>query len=134
MRARSYVVVEAPPATEKNEAFLRVGALLADAGVKVPAVLGADLERGFLLLEDLGDRLLLPALDPASVDGYYRRAFEVLAKMAAMDTGGSGPGRIRPAAVERRAGPLPGVVCAGTAGIHTRLRASRHCCARFLRS
>lgn len=84
--AQSYVVVESPPATEKNEAFLSVGALLADAGVKVPALLGADLGRGFLLLEDLGDQLLLSALDAGSVDGYYRRAFEVLAKMAAVET------------------------------------------------
>jgi len=90
--ARSYVAVEAPPATERNDAFLRVRALLADAGVKVPALLGADLRRGFLLLEDLGDRLLLPALDPAVVDGYYRHAFQVLAKIAAVDTGGTGLG------------------------------------------
>ena len=93
-------MVEAPPATEKNEAFLRVGALLADAGVKVPALLGVDLARGFLLLEDLGDLLLLPALNPASVDGHYRRAFEVLAKMAVADSGQHWPGRIRRASVE----------------------------------
>ncbi len=89
---QSYVVVEAPPATEKNEAFVRLGALLAKAGVKVPDLLGADLERGFLLLEDLGDRLLLPVLDSASVDGYYRRAFQVLANIAAADTDGAGLG------------------------------------------
>lgn len=82
----SYVLVEAPPATEKNEAFLQVRALLAKAGVRVPALLGADLARGFLLLEDLGDQLLLASLDPVSVDGYYRSAFSVLAKMAAVDS------------------------------------------------
>jgi len=91
--AQSYVVVEAPPATEKNEEFLRVGALLADAGVKVPALLGVDLARGFLLLEDLGDLLLLPALNPASVDGHYQRAFEVLAKMAVADSSHTGLGK-----------------------------------------
>ncbi len=88
----SYVVVEAPPLTEKNEAFVQVAALLADAGVKVPALLGADLGRGFLLLEDLGDRLLLPALQPAAADGYYRRAFEVLLKMAAVECDRAGLG------------------------------------------
>jgi aminoglycoside/choline kinase family phosphotransferase len=92
LAARSYVLADAPPATEKNEAFLRVGKLLADAGIKVPAVLNVDLERGFLLLEDLGDRLLLPALDRASVGDHYRRAFDVLAKMAAIDTRHAGLG------------------------------------------
>ena len=83
---QSYVLVEAPPATEKNEAFLAVRALLAEIGVRVPALLGADLDRGYLLLEDLGDRLLLPVLDAVSVDGYYLRAFEVLTKMASVET------------------------------------------------
>lgn len=90
--ASSYMLAEAPPATEKNEAFLRVGKLLADAGIKVPAVLDVDLERGFLLLDDLGDRLLLPALDRTSVDDHYRRAFDVLAKMATIDTRHAGLG------------------------------------------
>ncbi|MDX1733782.1 MAG: phosphotransferase, partial [Halioglobus sp.] len=58
----SYVLVEAPPQTEKNDAFLAVRALLQDGGVRVPALLDADLARGYLLLEDLGDTLLLPRL------------------------------------------------------------------------
>lgn len=75
---QTYVVAEAPPATEKNPEFLAVRQLLADAGVRVPALLAADLERGYLLLEDLGDRLLLPALSDQTVDGYYQQCFSVL--------------------------------------------------------
>jgi aminoglycoside/choline kinase family phosphotransferase len=82
---RSHIVVEAPPATEKNDAFLAVRAVLADAGVAVPAVHGADLQRGYLLLQDLGDRLLLPSLDHASVDGHYHRALEILQRMARLE-------------------------------------------------
>jgi len=90
--ARSYVLVEAPPATEKNAAFLHVGSVLASAGIKVPEVLAADLDRGYLLLEDLGDRMLLPELDPATVDAHYRRAFGVLVKLATIDAGRAGLG------------------------------------------
>jgi len=64
--ARNYVLAEAPPATEKNEAFLAVRDMLSGAGVKVPALYAADIERGYLLLEDLGDRVLLPELSAAS--------------------------------------------------------------------
>ncbi|MCB1706597.1 MAG: phosphotransferase [Halioglobus sp.] len=88
----SYVVVDAPPATEKNEAFVRVARLLAGAGVKVPAVLAVDFERGYLLLEDLGDQLLLPLLNAGSVDDLYSRAFAVLAQMAAVETTGAALG------------------------------------------
>jgi len=88
--SQSYVLAESPPSTEKNEAFLRVDALLDRAAVKVPSVLGADLDRGFLLLEDLGDQLLWPALNTVSVDNYYTLAFDVLAKMAAVNTDNTG--------------------------------------------
>jgi hypothetical protein len=81
----SYIVVDAPPATEKNEAFLGVRELLEGAGVHVPALYASDLERGYLLLEDLGDRPLLAELGNASVDGHYRRAFGVLQRMAAVN-------------------------------------------------
>ena len=40
--------------------------VLEQAGVRVPALHGADLERGYLLLEDLGDHLLLSALNDDS--------------------------------------------------------------------
>jgi aminoglycoside/choline kinase family phosphotransferase len=88
--SQSYVLAESPPSTEKNEAFLRVDALLDRAAVKVPAVLGADLDRGFLLLEDLGDQLLWSALNTVSVDNYYTLAFDVLAKMAVVNTDNTG--------------------------------------------
>lgn len=87
LAGQSYVLAQAPPATEKNEAFLAVREVLARAGVKVPALYAADLERGYLLLEDLGDRVLLPELDARSVDRYYRSAFGVLRQIAALDAG-----------------------------------------------
>ncbi len=79
----SFIAVEAPPQSEKNAEFLAVRALLDAAGIRVPAMVAADLARGFLLLGDLGDRLLLAELTPASVDRSYRAAFDVLQKMGA---------------------------------------------------
>ncbi len=82
----SYIVAEAPPATENNQAFVTVRNILAQAGVKVPAVLAVDFERGYLLLEDLGDDTLLPQLHSGSVDGYYQQVFALLGKVAAIGT------------------------------------------------
>jgi aminoglycoside/choline kinase family phosphotransferase len=79
----SWILAEAPPATEKNEAFVAIRELLWAAGVVVPALYAVDLKRGFLLLEDLGDSLLLPLLRADTVDHYYASAFDVLHKMAA---------------------------------------------------
>jgi aminoglycoside/choline kinase family phosphotransferase len=101
---QSYVLAEAPPATEKNEAFLAVRVLLAEAGVRVPDLLGADLDRGYLLLEDLGDRLLLPALDAVSVGEHYNRAFDVMLKMGLVDTQRAGLGEYNQKLLEEELG------------------------------
>ncbi|WP_162300124.1 aminoglycoside phosphotransferase family protein [Kineobactrum sediminis] len=79
------IVVEAPPTTEKNHEFLKVRELLAGARVRVPALLAADLDRGYMLLEDLGDSLLLPLLTPALADDYYGQALAVLRQLALVD-------------------------------------------------
>lgn len=47
--------------------FAAVREQFAAAGVRVPGLLGADLDRGYLLLEDPGDAPLLPALSPATI-------------------------------------------------------------------
>jgi len=75
---RSYIVAEAPPETEKNEAFLVVREALAGLGIRVPEVLAVDLQRGYLLLEDLGDQLLLPLLKAGTVDEHYAQARGIL--------------------------------------------------------
>lgn len=82
---RSYILVHAPPATEKNAEFLNVRELLERGGVRVPALHAADLERGFLLLGDLGDRLLLDELRDDTVDSCYATALDLLLRMAAID-------------------------------------------------
>jgi aminoglycoside/choline kinase family phosphotransferase len=81
----SYILAVAPPATEKNVEFLAVRETLERAGITVPALHGADLERGYLLLGDLGQRLLLPELSEDTVDACYQSAFGVLLQLAAID-------------------------------------------------
>ena len=79
--SHSWVAVDAPPATEKNQSFVAVQGLLASNGIRVPALLHIDSELGFMLQEDLGDRLLLDALDDESVDGWYAQALELLGQL-----------------------------------------------------
>ncbi len=58
----TWVVMDAPPAHENCEPFVRIAALFRDAGLHAPEVLSADLGRGFLLLTDLGRHTFLHAL------------------------------------------------------------------------
>ncbi len=103
----SYVVADAPPATEKNEAFVAVRTILASAGVKVPKIHAVDYERGYLLLEDLGDCSLLPDLSSATVDAYYQQAFELLGKMTVIDSGSWSGGAYDHALLSEELGHFP---------------------------
>lgn len=83
-----YVAVISPP-TENNEAFLAVRVFLEVGGVRVPNLAAAELEVGFMLLEDLGDQLLLPRLNSASVDHYYGLGLKLLGRLAQLPVEGA---------------------------------------------
>ena len=77
----SRIVMDAPPDKENSEPFVRVAALLRDAGVTVPQVLDWDSARGFMLLDDLGHQTLLDVLDPndaAAARPLYDQAIDAL--------------------------------------------------------
>ena len=57
------IVVDAPPAHENCEAFVKVAALMLAAGLNVPQVLDWQSEHGFMLLTDLGQHTWMQQLD-----------------------------------------------------------------------
>ena len=68
------VIMDAPPPHEDVRPFVRIGALIAAAGLHAPVILEADAEHGFLLLDDLGSDLYLPALQACQASGDTARA------------------------------------------------------------
>lgn len=86
---RRTVLMDAPPPHEDIRPFLAVAAHLAACGLAAPAVLAADADAGFALLEDLGDglftRVLAEGGDEAAL---YAAAVDVLAALHAAPPGG----------------------------------------------
>jgi len=80
----SRIVMDSPPDLEDVKPWLRIRTLLRDAGVRVPAVLAEDADAGFLLLEDLGTRTCLDAVDDASADAMFEAAFDELLRVQAI--------------------------------------------------
>jgi aminoglycoside/choline kinase family phosphotransferase len=77
--ATTLVVMDAPPSHEDVRPWLHVQQLFHDAGAHVPEVLAQDLERGYLLLADLGSTTYLAALNEgADADTLYRAAIDTL--------------------------------------------------------
>ena len=76
-----FVIMDAPPANEDCRPWLHVQALFAGAGVHVPEVLARDLDRGYLLLSDLGDTTYLQALVTETPDRLYADAVGALIRI-----------------------------------------------------
>jgi len=74
----SLIAMDAPPAHEDCRPFVHVARLMADAGLNVPRVIADDLERGFLLLSDLGTAGYLQALSAETADTLFRDAVDAL--------------------------------------------------------
>ncbi|WP_084652158.1 aminoglycoside phosphotransferase family protein [Ottowia thiooxydans] len=77
----SLIIMDAPPALENCEPFVRIAALMRDAGLRCPDVLDWDEGAGFMLLSDLGSHTMLDALDPLQPEAarpYYLQAIDAL--------------------------------------------------------
>ncbi|WP_396440561.1 aminoglycoside phosphotransferase family protein [Limnohabitans sp.] len=77
----SRIVMDAPPDKENSEPFVRIAALIQDAGLKAPEVLNWDQAHGFMLLSDLGDATMMSAIDPERPQanhGLYMQAVDTL--------------------------------------------------------
>ena len=75
---RSFVVMDAPPPQENCKPFVDIAFLLAKSGINVPKIYAEDLERGFLLLNDLGNKTYLDVIDSENADDLFSDALQAL--------------------------------------------------------
>ena len=59
------IVMDAPPDKEDSAPFVKVAALLQQAGIHCPQVLDWNQAQGFMLLSDLGEQTMMQRIDPA---------------------------------------------------------------------
>jgi N-acetylmuramate 1-kinase len=75
---RSFVVMDAPPPQENCKPFVDIAFLLAKSAINVPKIYAEDLERGFLLLNDLGNQTYLDVIDGENADALFDDALQAL--------------------------------------------------------
>lgn len=73
----SLIAMDAPPPAEDCRPFVQVAAYLDSMGLNAPRVVQSDVERGFLLLTDLGTEQFLDRL-PDDRDALYSSAVDAL--------------------------------------------------------
>lgn len=79
----TYIVMDAPPPQEDVRPFIHVAEVFGETGASVPKILAQDIERGFLLLTDLGSTTYLNQLNADSAHKLYLDAIDALVMMQA---------------------------------------------------
>jgi len=89
LNERSWVAMDAPPDKEDSSSFVSIAKSWLSQGICVPKIEKYDLEKGFLLLSDMGDGLLLdqlcpenPNIEKATI--YYQKAMDTLLDIQAL--------------------------------------------------
>ncbi|MBT8769144.1 aminoglycoside phosphotransferase family protein [Metapseudomonas boanensis] len=75
---RTLILMDAPPPREDCRPFVKVAGMLAETGVHVPRILAADVEQGFLILDDLGHQTYLDVIDADNADRLFEDAVQAL--------------------------------------------------------
>ncbi|MDL0431114.1 phosphotransferase [Marinobacter sp. TBZ242] len=83
--SQHYIVMDAPPEHEDCRPFVAIAHHWRSRGISVPDVIHEDLKRGFLLLEDFGDELMLGVLDTGNADQLYGAAMKELVRIQCAD-------------------------------------------------
>lgn len=80
---RRAVLMDAPPPHEDPRPFIAIARWLLARGFAAPAILGADEERGLVLIEDFGDDRMREAIeaDPEATVQLYSDAVDLLAAL-----------------------------------------------------
>ena len=78
--------MDAPPSKENCEPFIRIAKHLITGGVHAPKIIEANLDQGFLLLEDLGNQTFLNAQQKNFNIQHYKNAIDVLINIQSLET------------------------------------------------
>jgi aminoglycoside/choline kinase family phosphotransferase len=76
-----WLAVDAPPTTEDTNQFLAIARLIEQQGIRSPRIAAADASQGFLLVEDMGDRLFFHEAGAENADALYQQAISTLLQL-----------------------------------------------------
>lgn len=82
---KNLIAVDAPPQTQKNKEFVAIDTALSKAGITVPKLVAYDLDNGFMLISDLGDKTFAKASAEGDRLYYYKKAISLLPTIAAIN-------------------------------------------------
>lgn len=91
LEASESVVMDSSSLIESVSVFVEVDKKLSKAKVRTPQIKAYDLEKGFMLLEDIGSVHLFNKLDESNVSDYYEKAIHTLVEVQKAEVEGLEP-------------------------------------------
>ena len=86
--SETWIAMDAPPAKEDMEPYIRIASMLVDVGVNAPRVMERNDQEGFLLNSDLGSQTYLMELDAhGDPDRLYTDAIDALVRIQSRGAG-----------------------------------------------
>lgn len=87
----SWIAMDAPPEKEDSSSFVAIAKHWLAKGIQVPQIKALDLEKGFMLLSDFGEKLLLSELNPLRPNEqqgshYYHKAMHTLVQIQSISS------------------------------------------------
>lgn len=82
--SRRWVAMDSPPALEQNQQFLAMAEVFAAQNIPVPDIIDVDVDRGFMLMTDLGDLDLAQAYTKPSSEAALGAAVDTLIQLQAV--------------------------------------------------
>lgn len=87
----TWIAMDAPPEKEDSNSFVSIAKNWFSQGIQVPQIRALNLEDGFMLLSDFGEKLLLSSLNPSRPNEqqgkhYYSKAMCALVQIQALDS------------------------------------------------
>lgn len=77
-KGKSWIAVDAPPEYENCRSFVTIANSWRRQGLRTPDVLSVDYGRGYMLLEDFGNKLMQHSLEKQTVNTLYEKALKNL--------------------------------------------------------
>lgn len=81
---QTFILMDAPPEQEDSQPFITIANYLVEHGIHAPKIAAYNVETGFLLLSDFGNRAYLDELNEQSANALYKAAIDSLIAMQLM--------------------------------------------------
>ena len=84
LKNKTFILMDAPPEHEDSKLFIKITKKLHACNVNVPVIHNVNIEQGFLLISDLGNKLYLDELNDRTIYDLYSDAISSLVVMQSL--------------------------------------------------